>query len=61
MVEIGGTPINDVCPFSGDAVKPDSLARVEGTVIGFCNRFCRDKVVADPAAWPDVIALMDQR
>lgn len=51
-------PVNAGCPFSGDPVAPDSLAEVNGTVIGFCNRFCRDKVVADAEAWPEVAAIL---
>ncbi|MEL6584215.1 MAG: glutathione S-transferase family protein [Pseudomonadota bacterium] len=58
MVEIGGTPLNETCPFSGGPVQRDSLARIEGQIVGFCNRFCRDKVVADPEAWPEVMALL---
>lgn len=51
-------PINAACPFSGSAVQLDSLAEVAGTVIGFCNPGCRNKVVADPEAWPAVMALL---
>lgn len=53
-------PVNQGCPFSGDPVAQDSLAEIDGIVIGFCNPFCRDKVVADAAAWPDVLALLDR-
>lgn len=56
----GTMPVNDRCPFSGLPVKPDSLATVAGTVVGFCNTFCRDKVVADAEAWPQVMALLPQ-
>lgn len=49
---------NAACPFSGKAVAADSLAEVAGTVIGFCNPGCRDKVVADPGAWPAAMALL---
>lgn len=51
-------PLNTTCPFSGKPVAPDSLAEVTGRVIGFCNPFCRDKVVADPEAWPAAMALL---
>lgn len=51
-------PLNDRCPFSDKPVQPDSLAEVAGRVIGFCNPFCRDKVVADPEAWPAAMALL---
>ena len=45
-----GTPENDTCPYSGDPVT--HLMELEGRIFGFCNAFCRDKTVADPAAWP---------
>ena len=51
-------PLNAACPFSGKPVAPDSRAEVAGRVIGFCNPFCRDKVVADPEAWPAAMALL---
>ncbi len=57
----GVTAVNDVCPFSGRPVAADSLAEVAGTVIGFCNTGCRDKVVADPEAWPTAMALLPPR
>jgi glutathione S-transferase len=53
------TPINANCPYSGKPVREDSLARINGTVIGYCNPFCRDKSVADPEAWPQTMALLD--
>jgi len=54
----GVAAINTVCPFSGRPVAADSLVEVDGTVIGFCNAFCRDKVVADAEAWPEAVALL---
>ncbi|SDJ90483.1 glutathione S-transferase [Aliiruegeria lutimaris] len=51
-----GTAENTACPFSGKPVT--DLAKIEGRVIGFCNSFCRDKVVADAGAWPEVMALL---
>jgi glutathione S-transferase len=54
----GVAAVNAVCPFSGKPVAADSLAEVAGTVIGFCNTFCRDKVVADAEAWPAATALL---
>ena len=30
----------------------------EGRVVGMCNAGCRDKVVADAEAWPQVMALL---
>ena len=53
-----GDPVNERCPYSGDPVAPDSLAEIDGRIVGFCNRFCRDKSVADPAAWPALQPLL---
>lgn len=53
-----GRAINALCPFSQRPVVPEALARVGDTVLGFCNRFCRDKVVADPEAWPEAMRLL---
>ncbi|MCV6823636.1 MULTISPECIES: glutathione S-transferase [Halocynthiibacter] len=51
-----GTPENSSCAYSG---KPtEVLAEIEGRIFGFCNRFCRDKTVADPAAWPKFMKLL---
>lgn len=52
------TAENPFCPFSGKDVSPDGLVDVGGRVVGFCNPFCRDKVAADPHAWPEVAALL---
>lgn len=35
--------VNDVCPWSGDPVREDSLTLFKGRVVGFCNPDCRDK------------------
>lgn len=51
-----GPSINAACPYSGKPVT--HFARVQGQVLGFCNAFCRDKSVADPEAWPPVMALL---
>ncbi len=56
-----GTPENATCPFSGKPVDATALADISGKVIGFCNRFCRDKAVADPEAWPELMALVGRR
>ncbi len=53
-----GTAENAFCPFSGNEVSADGLVDVQGRTIGFCNSFCRDKVAADPYAWPEVAALL---
>jgi len=50
-----GTPENMACPYSGAPIT--HLAEVEGRVFGMCNAFCRDKTVADPAAWPAFTAI----
>ncbi|MGJ3263780.1 MAG: glutathione S-transferase [Salinarimonas sp.] len=38
--------VNETCPWSGDPIAADSLARYRGRVVGFCNPGCRDKFVA---------------
>ena len=50
--------VNPACPYSGKPVAADSLAEIDGKVIGFCNTFCRDKSVADPDAWPKLAPLL---
>ena len=35
--------INEICPWSGNPVAPDSLTRYKSQVVGFCNTGCRDK------------------
>ncbi len=55
-VTASGTAENDTCPYSGDPVT--HLADIAGRNFGFCNAFCRDKTVADPAAWPKFMALL---
>lgn len=35
--------IDEVCPWSGKPVSPDSLTRHKGEVVGFCDPGCRDK------------------
>ncbi|SFI87749.1 glutathione S-transferase [Albimonas pacifica] len=52
------TAVNAACPYSGRPVAADSLAEIEGRVIGFCNPFCRDKSVADADAWPKLAPLL---
>ena len=48
-----GPSVNSTCPFSGRPVS--HYAEIGDKVIGFCNPVCRDKAVADPEAWPQVI------
>lgn len=47
---------NAACPYSGKPVT--HVLELSGRRIGFCNAFCRDKTVADPAAWPAFMALV---
>lgn len=53
-----GEAENDACPFSDKPVS--DLADIDGRVLGFCNPVCRDKAVADAAAWPQVMALLER-
>lgn len=50
--------INDVCPYSGKPIVGDSLAEIDGQVIGFCNQFCCRRGMADAESWPTVMALL---
>ena len=50
---------NTLCPYSEKPIASDSLAEIDGQVIGFCNQFCRDKSVADAQAWPKLVALLE--
>lgn len=54
----GGKAVNELCPYSGKPIVPDSLAEFDGVVVGFCNQFCRDKSVADAEAWPALVELL---
>jgi glutathione S-transferase len=47
---------NAACPYSGKPVT--HVLELSGRRFGFCNAFCRDKTVADPAAWPAFMALV---
>ncbi|SEN03370.1 glutathione S-transferase [Loktanella fryxellensis] len=51
-----GTPENATCPYSG--LPGTHLLQLDGRTFGFCNATCRDKTVADPAAWPAFMALL---
>lgn len=50
-----GPSVNAACPYSGKPVT--DFLEIEGQIWGFCNPFCRDKTVADPAAWPQFMAI----
>jgi len=54
-----GTPENAVCLYSGKPVT--HLLEAGGRLFGFCNAFCRDKMVADPLAWRDFEAAWSGR
>ncbi len=54
-----GEPENAVCLYSGRPVT--HLMEASGRIFGFCNRFCRDKTVADPLAWPGFEAAWNRR
>nr|MCU0800360.1 glutathione S-transferase [Paracoccaceae bacterium] len=46
---------NATCPYSGQPVT--HVLTLDNRRFGFCNAFCRDKTVADPAAWPAFMAI----
>ncbi|OWU83356.1 glutathione S-transferase [Oceanicola sp. 22II-s10i] len=50
-----GPSVNAACPYSGKPVT--DFMEMDGKVYGFCNPFCRDKTVQDPAAWPKFMAM----
>lgn len=51
-----GPSLNDTCPYSGKSVT--HYLRLDGRVWGFCNAFCRDKTLADAAAWPKFMEMI---
>ena len=51
--------VNDVCPWSGEPVRADSLTRYRGEVVGFCNPVCRDKFDAAARAFDAIIDKKD--
>lgn len=51
-----GPTENATCPYSGKPVT--HVLRLGDRSFGFCNAFCRDKTLADPAAWPAFMALL---
>ena len=50
--------INTTCPYSGDPVDGESLAEIDGRIVGFCNPFCCRKSIADAEAWPKLMAIL---
>ncbi|MDA9207648.1 glutathione S-transferase [Octadecabacter sp.] len=55
VVETGPSE-NALCPYSGTEVT--HFMEMDGRTFGFCNAFCRDKTVNDPAAWPKFMAIV---
>lgn len=53
-----GPSVNELCPYSGKHVA--AYLELHGQCWGFCNTFCRDKTVADPAAWPKFQRMIQQ-
>ena len=55
-VPVDGTDCeNDVCPYSGKEIT--HVLEIDRRRFGFCNAFCRDKTVADPAAWDEFMKI----
>ncbi len=52
--------INEACPYSGKPIVADSLAEIDGQVIGFCNQFCCRRGMADAESWPTVMAMLER-
>jgi len=50
--------INTACPYSGDPLAKDSLAEIDGKIVGFCNSFCCRKSIADAEAWPQLMTIL---
>lgn len=53
--------INDVCPYSGLPVATDSLAEIDGQIVGFCNPFCCRRGMADAESWPTVMSVLQRQ
>jgi glutathione S-transferase len=49
---------NAFCPFTGADARADLQVEVQGRILGFADAFGRDKVAADPLAWPEVVELL---
>lgn len=52
-----GPAENVLCPYSDLPVT--HFLKIEGRVFGFCNAFCRDKTLHDPAAWPQFMNIFN--
>lgn len=55
----GQDAVNQSCPCSGGPVS--HVLELAGHRYGFCTAFCRDKTLADAAAWPAFMALVGAR
>jgi glutathione S-transferase len=53
---IGPVSENVQCPYSGEKVT--HFLELNARTFGFCNALCRDKTIADPAAWPKFMAIL---
>ncbi|MDG1418077.1 MAG: glutathione S-transferase [Maricaulis sp.] len=51
-----GLAVNALCPWSGDPVQSDSLARYRGNIVGFCTPGCRDKFIKATGLFDAAIA-----
>jgi glutathione S-transferase len=49
---------NAACPLTGSDAQAEFQVEVQGRILGFGDAFGRDKVAADPLAWPEVEALL---
>ncbi len=61
---VAGRPVagraaeNRACPLTGAEAAAAFQVEIGGRVLGFADAFTRDKVAADPLAWPEVEALL---
>jgi glutathione S-transferase len=53
---IGPVSENVQCPYSGEKVT--HFLELNARTFGFCDALCRDKTIADPAAWPKFMAIL---
>ncbi|MEM7236970.1 MAG: glutathione S-transferase [Pseudomonadota bacterium] len=53
--------INEFCPYSGLPIVADSMAEIDGQIVGFCNQFCCRRGMADAESWPTVMAIMGRQ
>lgn len=53
--------VNDACPYSGLPIAANSMAEIDGLIVGFCNQFCCRRGLADAESWPTVMAVMERQ